>query len=120
MSKRTKAATMKRALGLDPDAPISKAKLKLEYNKWHAVHGVHPPIKQKPSKQHLSLKVGTSYLFKMDTGVYLEGEVIAESECYVIRLNKPEPNLMRMKKGFVKGVKSLLSPPPLNAPDENL
>jgi len=115
MSKRKSIERMKAVLGIPEDTIISKNKLRIEYNRWNSVHN-GPKPKQRKDKQTLSLKCGKSYLFKTDSGAYLEGQVLSDNEVYIIRLNKPEPNLLRIKKGFVTGVRSLLAsviPPPI-------
>jgi hypothetical protein len=54
------------------------------------------------------LELGQECLCEISPNVWLEGVVIVDAKNYIIRLNRPEPNLIVVAKGFVgKTIKKL-------------
>ena len=54
------------------------------------------------------LELGQQCLCEISPNVWLEGVVIVDAKNYIIRLNRPEPNLIVVAKGFVgKTIKKL-------------
>jgi len=81
-------------MGIPADQDIPYLKLKYMYKRWLCIHGPKP---EKPPE----LTIGKVYLCLVSQDTFIQGEVLSGGDRFVIRLDKPEPNLIYVKKGFV-------------------